>query len=351
MNGPPGTAMRPPTGLRGLPGTAMRQGTAAQRPGSRAGALGPLNTNVQVADRPVTQQGMMGMKMANQGPGRQVADRSYYMGELRKKCDEMTKEIAKMQSETEQYNKDNQTYTQQERKYESLIKEVRKLQGDFADLNLIVDKSRTKTDPQDIAAAYQMLKARNDQDSVKLDGVFSERREKEDDIKQVEQQIREVQMKAEEKLNTLSQEQRMQYAQLQDDYSRLEADIEQKLTTYDNLCRQVAKFEQSLQQEPNKQRMNSLQDQMQQLLARKRDLEAAANKPVLSEAEQREQLLQQVKDDNAHIATLTRNVEGVDKRIVQAQKELDAFEAGGGGGGGRRRRSRSTGSCRRRTRR
>jgi intraflagellar transport protein 74 len=273
---------------------------------------------------------MMGMKMANQGPGRQVADKSYYMGELRKKCDEMQKEIAKMQSETEQYNKDNQTYTLQERKYEALIKEVRKLQGDFADLNLIVDKSRTKTDPQDIAQAYQMLKARNDHESQKLDGVFSERREKEEDTKQVEEQLRQVQMKAEEKLNTLSQEQRMQYAQLQDDFSRIEADIEQKRATYDNLCRQVAKFEQSLAQEPNKQRMNSLQDQMQQLIARKRELEAAANKPVLSESEQREQLLQQVKEDNAHIATLTRNVEEKEKRIVETQKELDALEAGGG---------------------
>lgn len=147
-----GTAMRPPTGLRGLPGGTLRQGTAMGRPASRAGALGPLNTNVQVsaccsashsspdlgcddnsspsrrsgslraedrtcqiglhihaaqgkddvtrkhcpdpadimiaplpyivaqvADRPVTQQGMMGMKAANQGPGRQIADKSYYM--------------------------------------------------------------------------------------------------------------------------------------------------------------------------------------------------------------------------------------------------------------------------------
>lgn len=40
----------------------------------------------------------------------------------------------------------------------------------------------------------------------------------------------------------------------QDDYSRLEADIQQKQTTYDNLCRQVAKYEQELQNEPNKQR-------------------------------------------------------------------------------------------------
>jgi intraflagellar transport protein 74 len=186
--GPPGTALRPPTGLRGLPGTQLRQPTAGGRPASRQG-LGPLNTNVQVADRPVTQQGMMGMKVTNQGPGRQVADKSYYMAELRKKCDDLGAEIQKMNNEIEQHNKDNTTYTQMERKYESLIKEVRKLQGDLADYNLIVDKSRTKTDPQDIAAAYQQLKARNDMERRRVDDIFTERQHKEAEIVSVHAKI------------------------------------------------------------------------------------------------------------------------------------------------------------------
>jgi TolA-binding protein len=156
--GPPGTAMRPPTGLRQPMGTAMgaRMGTA-MRPGSRAG-LGPLNTNIQVAERPVTQQGMMGMKPISQGPGRQIQDRSYYMGELRKRCDELQAEINKMSGEAEQYNKDNETYTRFEKKYNTLIGEVRTLQGDLADLNLIADKSRNNTDPQDIDNNFQYLK-------------------------------------------------------------------------------------------------------------------------------------------------------------------------------------------------
>lgn len=130
----------------------MRMGTAA-RPGSRGG-LGALNTNISVADRPVTQQGMMGMKLGAQGPGRQIADKSYYMGQLRMKCDEMQEEMNRMNQEAEQFtkvsswiclrarfvlpvlmydivvhNQDTAKYSQMERKYESLIKEVRKLQG------------------------------------------------------------------------------------------------------------------------------------------------------------------------------------------------------------------------------
>ena len=43
-----------------------------------------LGTTVNVSGRPVTQQGMRGMKTA-QGPARQVQDSSYYLGVLRTK--------------------------------------------------------------------------------------------------------------------------------------------------------------------------------------------------------------------------------------------------------------------------
>ena len=45
-----------------------------------------------------------------------------------------------------------------EKKYNTLIIDVRKMQGDLADLNLIADKSRNNTDPQDIDLAFQHLK-------------------------------------------------------------------------------------------------------------------------------------------------------------------------------------------------
>lgn len=326
LMGPPGTVMRPPTGAR--LGTSMRMGTA-MRPGSRAG-LGPLNTNIQVAERPVTQQGMMGMKATVQGPGRQIADKTYYMGELRKKCDEMQSEIRKMNTEVEQYNKDNQMYNQMERKYEVLIKDVRKLQGDLADLNLIVDKSRNNTDPQDIANAFQALKGKNDADRKRVDYLFLECQAKENEIRSIEQQCSEFQKKAEEKLNSLPAEQRMQYAQLQDDYKRLLADVEQKQLTYDNLCRQLSAGEEALMAEPLKQRLNSIQEQKLKQLEQKRNLEAELNKPVMSEEEEREMLLSQVKEDNKQIKITERNMEEINSRVRQVHQDLEELEKGGG---------------------
>jgi TolA-binding protein len=95
------------------------------------------------------------------------------MGELRKRCDELQGEINKMNGEAEQYNKDNETYTKFEKKYNMLITEVRKLQGDLADLNLIADKSRNGTDPQDIDNAYQHLKQVVQPRSPTLESVIS----------------------------------------------------------------------------------------------------------------------------------------------------------------------------------
>jgi intraflagellar transport protein 74 len=131
--------------------------------------------DVQVTDRPVTQQGISGMRPQSAGPGRQVQDVTYFVGLLRNKITEITKEVAKLKGDIEQCNKDNATYTavgyriafsgvawdfppvsgvlwitldwimQLERQYETLIKTVRSLEGDLADYNLAMDKSRTGT--------------------------------------------------------------------------------------------------------------------------------------------------------------------------------------------------------------
>merc|ERR1719399_1283005 len=73
---PPGTAMRQAQQTRQGTANRTRQGTAAQQPMMGVG----LATEVKVADRPMTMQGVSGMKTGQQGPKRQIYDKSYYMG-------------------------------------------------------------------------------------------------------------------------------------------------------------------------------------------------------------------------------------------------------------------------------
>jgi len=116
------------------------------------------NANVSAVDRPVTNHGLVGIKTAALGPKRQIYDRGYYLAELKKKNVEIQGEITKMKTEVEEINKDNQTYLNLERKYDTLIKEVRQFEGELADYNLALDKFRSDTKPEDIEALYMHIK-------------------------------------------------------------------------------------------------------------------------------------------------------------------------------------------------
>jgi len=72
-----------------------------------------------------------------------VQDASYFVGLLRQKINEITVEIGRMRSDADKAAKDSAVLVQYERKYDVLIKEVRGLEGDLADYNLAMDKSRT----------------------------------------------------------------------------------------------------------------------------------------------------------------------------------------------------------------
>lgn len=138
---PPGTGMnRPGSGMSRPPGTArLRTGIAPSGPGTQAAQGISIQTNVNVSDRPVTGQGMMGMK-AQGGPGRLVEDSAYYIGLLRKKLSDISSEMNRLRSDMESNSKESSQYTQLEKKYEALIKNKETLEGQLADYNLALDK-------------------------------------------------------------------------------------------------------------------------------------------------------------------------------------------------------------------
>lgn len=66
------------------------------------------------------------------------------------------------------------------------------MQGVLADYNLVMDKLHTGTEIKDIDAECQTLKTANDAAQVKLEQVFKERTQKQQQIHQLEEQIKKV---------------------------------------------------------------------------------------------------------------------------------------------------------------
>ena len=58
-----------------------------------------LTSDISVSDRPVTQQGVMGVRKKTGGPGRQIMDATYYASILRSKCNEVSSEVEKLKQE------------------------------------------------------------------------------------------------------------------------------------------------------------------------------------------------------------------------------------------------------------
>lgn len=140
----PGSGRKPPGSAR------LRTGVAPSGPGTQAAQGFALSASVNVSDRPVTGQGVMGMKVQSANTGRIVTDAAYFVGLLRKKINDVNIESNKLKTEIEQQSKDNSQYVQLERKYETLSKSKEALEGQLADYNLALDKTRTSTDPEDV---------------------------------------------------------------------------------------------------------------------------------------------------------------------------------------------------------
>jgi archaellum component FlaC len=69
------------------------------------------------------------------------------------------------------------------------LKEKEKLEGQLADYNLAMDKTRTSTDPEDVQSQATHLNEKNRQTGQELDRIFKSRKQKEEDTSKVEDQI------------------------------------------------------------------------------------------------------------------------------------------------------------------
>ena len=189
--------MRPPTNA-GRPGSSagavpqgMRPPTSGGFGGAGAGAAAtPLQTDVNVVVRPMTgmASGVSGMPTKSLGPGRVIADKTYYLTDLNKKLNDIMRELDSMRYEMERTNADNLLYAQLERKYEMHMKEVRVLEGSLADFNLAFDKLRTNTNIAEIKDHYNQLRERNEREKRNVDEIFLKAQHQEKQTREVSKQ-------------------------------------------------------------------------------------------------------------------------------------------------------------------
>ncbi|XP_046870948.1 intraflagellar transport protein 74 homolog isoform X2 [Hypomesus transpacificus] len=324
----PGTG-RPPTAVR-PPQTAIRVGTGmvpgtGVRPGTRGGAIatpGVLQSaQIKVTDRPVTQQGLSGMKTGMKGPQRQILDKSYYLGLLRSKINELTSETSKLKKDIDTYGQENSVYLSYEKRAEGLAGEIKDFQGQLADYNMLVDKLNTNTEMEEVMNDFNMLKAQNDREAQSIDVIFTERREKEEMIRAVEEEIDREKLAAEDIVKKMAPEKQAKYAEMKTNNEELLQGLVAHQAEQDALMLRKETFEAELAHSQVKQEAVLLHEKLQELELR-RDAMVAEDKHVGSPQEERDRLLRQVKDDNQEIASMERQLTEIREKVGQINEEM-----------------------------
>uniref|UniRef100_A0A8C7EHZ3 Intraflagellar transport 74 n=1 Tax=Nothoprocta perdicaria TaxID=30464 RepID=A0A8C7EHZ3_NOTPE len=212
-----GMAARPTSSLRTPSATRIGTGMPpnTSRPGSRGGSTstaGVLSSQIKVADRPVTQQGLSGMKMGTKGPQRQIMDKTYYLGLLRSKINDLTAEINKLQKEVEMYKQENSVYLSYEKRAEALAGEIKDFQGQLADYNMVCSYQFLILNP--VSSVLCFLKVQNDREAQSVDIIFTEKQAKEKLIQAVEEDIERQKKVADDIIKDMSQENQAKYMEM-----------------------------------------------------------------------------------------------------------------------------------------
>ncbi|XP_043371045.1 intraflagellar transport protein 74 homolog isoform X13 [Dermochelys coriacea] len=310
---PSSSLLRTPSAAR--VGTGMPPGTS--RPGTRGGLLGTggvLSSQIKVADRPVTQQGLSGMKTGVKGPQRQIMDKSYYLGLLRSKISELTTEINKLQKEIEMYNQENSVYLSYEKRAETLAGEIKEFQGQLADYNMLVDKLNTNTDMEEVMSDYNMIKTQNDREAQSIDIIFTERQAKEKLIQAVEEDIEREKQVADDIIKNMSQENQAKYMEMKATNEKLLQELDAQQQELDGLNIKEDALGSEIAHSQVKQEAVQLYEKLHGL-EEHRDQMIAEDKSMGSPQEERERLLKQVKEDNQEIASMERQLTEIKEKI------------------------------------
>uniref|UniRef100_A0A3Q2P6M3 Intraflagellar transport 74 n=1 Tax=Fundulus heteroclitus TaxID=8078 RepID=A0A3Q2P6M3_FUNHE len=315
---PPPTAIRVPTGM--VPGTGGHPTMRGSIP-----SPGVLSAPIKVTDRPVTQQGLSGMKTGMKGPQRQILDKSYYLGLLRSKINELTTETSKLHKEIENYNQENSVYLSYEKRAEGLAAEIKDLQGQLADYNMLVDKLNTNTEMEEMINDYNMLKAQNDIEAQSIDSIFTERREREEVIRAMEEEIRRERQVANEVVQAMPSAKRDNYFSMTTANEDLLQELAVLQEELDILVTRREDYEAELSHSQVKQEMVRLHETLSALKG-KRDAMEAEHKSLGSPQEEREKLLKQVKEDNQEIASMERQLTEIRDRRRQITEDIQNLE-------------------------
>uniref|UniRef100_A0A8K9V7T3 Intraflagellar transport 74 n=1 Tax=Oncorhynchus mykiss TaxID=8022 RepID=A0A8K9V7T3_ONCMY len=223
--------------------------------------------------------------------------------------------------EIDTFNQENSVYLSYEKRAEGLAGELKDLQGQLADYNMLVDKLNTNTEMEEVINDFNMLKAQNDREAQSMDVIFTERREKEEMIRAVEEEMEREKQAADDIIKKMSPEKQDQYAAMKANNDELLQELDGRQEELDTLITRKETFEAELYHSQVKREAVLLHEKLQELEL-KRDAMVAEDKSMGSPQEERDRLFKQVKEDNQETASMERQLTEMREKMSLINEEI-----------------------------
>lgn len=241
------------------------------------------------------------------------------------KIRELTQEIGTITRELDAQNKERATFAHYDNRAKELAAELTELQGQLADYNIVIDKTTSNVEQEDMEMETREMRLQNDRSSVEIEHLFEQRRFKEQQLRDLDEMIESEQRNAARIVESMDRESREKYDKLNEEKSKLETEISKMQREIDILSGEKTSLEEQIALSQVKQEAVKLRVKLAEVEA-KRDRLQEEQRNKLTPEEERERLLAKVKQDNMDIAAAERRVNDVEKQISEVEQELEQLE-------------------------
>lgn len=311
------------------PGTTMRPGSQ-MRPGTNsamvAGMGVSLNQPVAVAAQAaVSREGVRASSRAgpgvSAGPGRQVADRAYYIGLLRPKIAELTAEIGRLNEQGRLIDQSSSVLTQLQQKSKTLNDEIAKLKTTLGEVNLAVESSNTR-DVASMQKENTQLAQDNTRRRKEVDKLFLSVKDAEAKTK-ASVQAMEEEMAALDKRILAGNEDFAGYKAVRDEALQVS---DQVLALQHELRTLTAKQELLMTKLAKDSDKRRAAEALRDILRKRREREELTKQCSLSVEEEKQMLIKQVKATRSDIEVLERQVNDNRDTLQESRVRLSALD-------------------------
>ncbi|KAL3320156.1 Intraflagellar transport protein 74 [Cichlidogyrus casuarinus] len=313
---------------RGNMGTASRLTTGMKSSAGKKQSAGIMKSSLNLQERPITQQGLSGVKMTSgQGRRRQVEDKSHYIGLVRRKMNEIEDEIKKISVHTEELETVNASYLQYEQMAEELASHIEGLQGELGDYNTLVEKAGMGGDAESVQLDLEDLKEANQRFERNLVVLFESRQDKEATVEKLEIELDQDRQLAESVLHDMKDTERERYLSLKVQNESLINQLKDAQVQMENLNSRKIEFEQDLADNQTKQECLKLYAHLRKLQA-KRDQLQAEDASFQDPQLEKDRLLNRVKEDNQEIAQMEKEIYNLEERAMYLEEQIEKTRQG-----------------------